>query len=112
MKLLIIDDIIELAPQVEGLAREISRQSPELARQIKRAWPSVLCNAGEAMHRMGRKGTNRFDDAMGESRETYSALRYGVACGFIGNEERALGIIDRVDKVTATLYKLAHRPKR
>ena len=72
----------------------------------------MLCNVGEAMHRMGRKKTNRLDDAMGESRETYSALRYGIRCGFIGNEQRALKTIDQVDKVTATLYKLAHKPKR
>jgi len=107
-RLLIIDEIIELAPVVEGLARTIGRRSPELASQIRRAWPRVACNAGEALRRMGRKTTNRLDDAMGESREVHTALRYAAACGFV---EGAEPVIDRVDKVTATLYKLAHRPR-
>ena len=108
----IIDEIIELAPVVERLAQEIGRHSPELARQIRRAWPLVLCNAGESLHRMGRKTTNRLDDAMGEARETHCALRYGMACGFISDRKRGAQVLDQVDKVTATLYKLAHRPKR
>ncbi|MBW2453582.1 MAG: four helix bundle protein [Deltaproteobacteria bacterium] len=106
-RLRVIDEIIELAPVVEGLARQVSRRSPELANQIRRAWPRVACNAGESLHRMGRKRTNRLDDAMGEARETHTALRYAAACGFITNAEP---VIDRIDKVTATLYKLAHRP--
>ena len=110
-RLRIIDEIIELAPVVERLAREIGRQSPELAKQIRKAWPRVLCNAGESLHRMGRKTTNRLDDAMGEARETHCALRYAIACGFIGDGERADQVADRIDKVTATLYKLAHKPK-
>ena len=106
-KLRVIDDIIELAPVIERLAGQISRHNPELGKQLRRAWPRVLCNAGESLHRMGRKTTNRLDDAMGEAREAHAALRYAAACGFIGNAEQ---VIDQVDKVTATLYKLAHRP--
>jgi four helix bundle protein len=78
--------------------------------QIRRAWPSVLCNAGEAQHRIGRKRNNRLDDAMGESRETHSALRYAERCGFVSDAAEVARVIDQVDKVTATLYKLAHRP--
>jgi len=111
-RLRIIDDIIELAPVVEQLAGDIARHNPELAKQMRRAWPSVLCNAGESLHRMGRKSTNRLDDAMGEARETHCALRYGIACGFIGDTKRAERALDRIDKVTATLYKLAHKPRR
>ena len=110
-RLRIIDDIIELAPIVEGLARDIGRHSPELAKQIRRAWPSVLCNAGESLHRMGRKNINRLDDAMGEARETHCALRYGMACGFVSDGDGAARALDRIDKVTATLYKLAHQPR-
>ena len=106
-RLRVIDDMIELAPVLEKLARQISRRSPELARQLRRAWPRVVCNASESLQRMGRKTTNRLDDAMGEARETHAALRYAAACGFISNAEP---VIDQVDKVTATLYKLAHRP--
>ena len=108
----VIDDIIELAPVVEGLAGDISRHNPELAKQMRRAWPSVLCNAGESLHRMGRKTTNRLDDAMGEARETHCALRYAMACGFVADTKRAERVLDRIDKVTATLYKLAYRRGR
>ena len=107
----VIDEIVELAPVVEGLAKVIGRHSPELSGQLRRAWPRVMCNANEALHRMGGKRTNRLDDAMGEAREAHGVLRYALACNYLEREagEQAL---DRVDKVTATLYKLAHRRRR
>ena len=70
-----------------------------------------MCNVSEALHRMGGKRTNRLDDAMGEAREVHGVLRYALACGFIGGEQPEWAL-DQVDKVTATLYKLAHRRRR
>ena len=104
----VIDEIVALAPVVEGMAKVIGRHSPELCGQLRRAWPRVMCNANEALHRMGGKRTNRLDDAMGEAREAHGVLRYALACGYIAGEQ-AEWALDRVDKVTATLYKLAHR---
>ena len=108
MALRVVDEILELAPVVEALARTISRQNPELAKQLRKAWPRVMCNTNEALHRMGGKRTNRLDDAMGEAREAHGVLRYAIACNFIEGEQ-AEWALDRVDKVTATLHKLAHR---
>ena len=111
-RLRVIDDIIALAPRIEALSQEIARHSPELAKQMRRAWPSVLCNAGESLHRMGRKSSNRLDDAMGEARETHCALRYALACDWLCDSEGAAEVLDRIDKITAVLYKLAHRRPR
>lgn len=107
----VVDEIVELAPVLECQAKRIARHSPELARQLRKAWPRVMCNVNEALHRMGGKRTNRLDDAMGEAREAHGVLRYAMACGFIAGEQPEWAL-DRVDKVTATLYKLAHRRMR
>jgi four helix bundle protein len=104
----IIEEIIELAPVMERYGRVIAPRSPELAKQLRKAWPRVMCNTNEALHRMGGKTTNRLDDAMGEAREAHGVLRYAIACGYIGGEH-AEWALDRVDKVVATLYKLAHK---
>ena len=111
MTLQIIDEVIALAPIIEKLGKQIGRHSRELSGQLRRAWPRVMCNACEAMNRMGAKRTNRFDDAMGESKEAHGILRYAIACEFC-DVPLAVRTLDRVDKVTATLFKLAHRANR
>jgi four helix bundle protein len=108
MGLRVIDEILELAPVMEGLADEMGRKSPAMKAQVKRAWPSVLCNAAEAQHRRGRKSGNAFDNAMGEAREARDAIGYGMRCGWFANRERAEWAWDRADKIVAVLYKLAN----
>src|SRR5262245_47448750 len=107
----VVEEIVELAPVLEAEAKVIARHSPELAKQLRKAWPRVMCNVNEALHRMGGKRTNRLDDAMGEAREAKGVLRYPLACGFIAGKQPEWAL-DRVDKITATLFKLAHRCRR
>ena len=68
-------------------------------------------NVGEAQHRRGAKGHNRFDDAMGEAREAHTGLRMALAFDFV-SKEQAEPVIDKADRIVAILNKLAHRSRR
>ena len=109
MALRILDDIFAVGQELGPVCRQIGRHDSELASQIRRAWVRAGMNAGEAQHRRGMKSVNRFDDAMGEAREAHTGLRMAVAFGFI-RAAQGEPLLDRVDKVVATLFKLAHRP--
>lgn len=75
----VVDEILELAPVIEALGKQIARHNAELARQLRNAWPRVMCNTNEALRRMGGKRTNRLDDAMGEAREAQPGDADGTA---------------------------------
>ncbi len=109
MALRIIDDIIRIGRLINMLCKQIEQHDKELASQTRRAWVRTCMNAGEAQHRRGAKSSNRFDDAMGEGRETFTGLNMALAFGYI-SETPALQVIDEVDRVVATLYNLANKP--
>ena len=56
MALRVIDDIVRVGLEVNGLCRQIARHDGELASQVRRAWVRTGMNAGEAQHRRGAKG--------------------------------------------------------
>ena len=68
-------------------------------------------NAGEAQHRRGAKGQNRFDDAQGEAREAYTGLGMALAFEYV-DEDQCRAVLTEVDRVVAILYKLANRAPR
>jgi len=109
MALRIIGDITRVARDINILCEQIALRDKELSSQIRRAWVRTGMNAGEAQHRLGAKGTNRFDDAMGEAREAHTGLTMALALAYV-SEGLASQVIDQVDRVVAILYKLAHRP--
>ncbi len=110
MALHIINDIFAIGRQLQPLCKQIGRYDKELASQIRRAWVRTGMNAGEAQHRRGAKACNRFDDAMGEAREAHTGLRMALAFDFV-DSARAEPLLDPMDKVVATLYKLSNKPR-
>ncbi len=109
MGLRVMDEIVSLAVDISRVVCETRAHNGELASQLQRAWCRVATNTGEAQLRRGAKGNNRFDDALGEAKETYAALRYAAACQYADiNAE----LLRRVDGVAAVLYCLARRPQR
>ena len=101
----IYSDALEITRLAVALSRTISRQNPGLADQLSRAAISVPLNIAEATGVIGRNKRVRFGTALGSAREVRSCLEIAVVCGFA--EPLDARSEDRLDKVIATLFKLA-----
>ncbi len=106
MKLRIVDDIVEMVARVHALARVVSRQDKDLARQMRRSSASVGLNAGEGLSGRDGNRTARLESAMCSGRETIFALRIAGACGYLEASVSAVEV-DDLDRIVATLYKLS-----
>ena len=111
MQLRILDDIVQTVGTVHPICRVIARQDPDLSRQMKRAINSVGLNAGEGLHARGGNRTVRIESAMTSGREVILGLRIAGAAGYL-EAERVAREVDTLDRIVATLYKLAYRPTR
>jgi four helix bundle protein len=110
MKLRIVDDIVQTVGTIHGLCRVIARHDPDLCKQLKRAVNSVGLNAGEGLAARGGNRTVRIESAMNSGREVIFGLRIAGAAGYL-DAECVAKEVDSVDRIVATLYKLAYRPK-
>lgn len=106
MALRILDDIVQMVARVHAIARKVARFDRDLARQMTRSSASVGLNAGEGLSGRGGTRTARLNDAMCSGRETIMALRIAGACGYVEDALVATET-DTIDRVVATLYKLA-----
>lgn len=109
-KLRILDDVVAMVGRVDRLARVIARGNRELADQLRRASISVGLNAAEGMHARGKKRLAQLDIAMGSGRESIMALRLAGALGLL-EPATVAAETDDLDRIVATLYKLAHRTR-
>jgi four helix bundle protein len=109
MKLRILDDIVETVGTIHRLCRVIARQDPDLSKQLKRAINSVGLNSGEGLFARGGNRTVRIESAMSSGREVILGLRIAGAAGYL-DAERVAREVDALDRIVATLYKLAYRP--
>ena len=109
MKLRILDDIVETVGTIHRLCRIIARQDPDLSKQLKRAINSVGLNSGEGLFARGGNRTVRIESAMSSGREVILGLRIAGAAGYL-DAERVAREVDALDRIVATLYKLAYRP--
>ena len=107
-KLRILDDVVVMVGRVDRLAAVIGRRNRSLADQLRRASMSVGLNAAEGMHARGKKRLSQLDIAMGSGRESIMALRMAGAIGLL-DAETVAAEADDIDRIVATLYKLAHR---
>jgi four helix bundle protein len=110
MQLRIVDDIVRTIGSLHQLVRIIARRDPDLSRQMKRALNSVGLNAGEGLHARGGNRTVRLERAMTIGREVIMALRIAGATGYV-DAERVAREVEAVDRIVATLYKLAYRTR-
>jgi four helix bundle protein len=110
MQLRILDDIVLTAGTLHQLSRVIARQDPELSKQMRKALNSVGLNAGEELSARGGNRTVRIESAMASGREVIMALRIAGAAGYV-DPVRIAREVDTVDRIVATLYKLAYRPR-
>jgi four helix bundle protein len=109
MQLRILDHIVQTVGTIHQLCRVIARQDPDLSKQMKRAINSVGLNAGEGLWARGGNRTVRIESAMASGREVILGLRIAGAAGYL-DSQRVAREVDNVDRIVATLYKLAYRP--
>ncbi len=110
MKLRITDDIIDTIGNLHRLCAVLARRDPDLAKQVRRAINSVGLNAGEGLHAAGGNRTVRLESAMSSGREVIFGLRIAGAAGYL-ETERVAREVDNLDRIVATLYKLAYRSR-
>ena len=108
MKLRIIDDIIETVGRIHQLCRKVSRHDPSLAKQVREAANSIGLNSGEGLYARGGNRTVRIESAMNSGREVMLGLRIAGAAGYLEAAVVA-SEVDTLDRIVATLYKLAYR---
>jgi len=110
MQLRIVEDIIHTIGNIHGVCRVVARQDPDLSKQMKRAINSVGLNSGEGLSARGGNRTVRLESAMASGREVIIGLRIAGAAGYL-DPERVAREVDTLDRIVATLYKLAYRPR-
>lgn len=98
---------IECCVDIGRIAERIARRDRALADQLRRAMASVALNISEGSGSQGRNRNARYFNALGSAREVGTAIEIAVAFGYIREVDAKL--IDRLDRIRATLYRILHR---
>ena len=102
--MLVLNKAMELGVEVREIVLAVKRHDRSLADQMQRSMQSVVLNVCEARHARGKRGTDRFSLAYGEAKELEGALRIASMWGYV---EVGADVMDRVDHVSAMLFKLS-----
>jgi four helix bundle protein len=94
---------IELVREVMPAIREIERNDPDLARQMRRSVMSTPLNIAEGSEQIGKRRGLHYRIALGSARETWSALRVAEAAGYMPAPSPELK--SKFDKVIGTLHR-------
>jgi four helix bundle protein len=76
-----------------------------LADQLRRAAASVPLNVSEGGYSQGKNQRARFHNALGSAAEVRACLDVAEALGYV--EEVSPELRDMIDRIIATLYRLA-----
>ena len=98
-----IDVVRGLRPVVE----RIGRRDSGLADQLRRAATSVPLNINEGAYSLGGNARARFHNALGSAAEVRACLDVAEAMGYVEGVDA--GLRDKLDRVVATLHRLARR---
>ena len=101
----IYDVMIEVMRGLREVVEAIEVHDRDLARQLRRASSSVALNISEGSGSSAGTRRERYRNALGSARETGACLDVAVACGYV--EAVDAGLLDRLDRVRATLVKVA-----
>lgn len=87
------------------VAQAIEGKDRDLGRQLRRAATSVLLNIAEGGGSIAGTRRERYRNALGSARETGACLDAAVALGYVRGVDA--WVLDRLDRVRATLVKVA-----
>jgi four helix bundle protein len=98
---------IQCCAEVGRIAEVVARKDAALADQLRRAMASVALNLSEGAGSQGKLRNSRYFNALGSAREVGTALEVAQAFGYVGAVDATL--LDRLDRIRATLYRILHR---
>jgi len=101
------ESAIRCCTSVGSIANEVARKDSDLANQMRRAMTSVALNISEGGGSQGKNRHARHFNALGSAHEVSTALKVAVAFGYVGSVDEAL--LDDLDRIRATLYRVLHR---
>jgi four helix bundle protein len=94
---------IEVIEGLRPVLAQIEAHDRDLARQLRRAASSVVLNISEGSGSRGGTRRERYHNALGSARETGACLDVAAALGYVENID--VGLLDRLDRVRATLVR-------
>ena len=104
MTLHIYDFVIETIRLFVPILREIEKRDASLADQLRRALASVALNLNEGAGSQRGNRRLRFENACGSSKESRGCYEVAGAFGYV---EIDVALIDRLDRIAATTWRLA-----
>jgi four helix bundle protein len=104
MGLRIYEEALVFAAQMKPVLDRIAVSDSDLARQGRKAVPSIVLNTAEGSRQRAGKGRNRFEDAFGSADESRAILQVSVAMGYIEPQPELVAEALRIANV---LRKLA-----
>ena len=98
---------LEISCAVAPLIGRIARRDPDLAKQIRKALPSIPMNIGEGRRRMGRDRIYHYNVSAGSADEVSTALDYAEAVGYLRRSDIDAAQV-LLDRELAMLWRLTH----
>ena len=96
---------IETLRLIAPLIKQISKHDVDLGRQLRRAASSIALNAAEGAGSTGGNERARFRSAHASTQEVRACLDVAEALDYIDAVDA--GLRDRLDRIAATLFRLA-----
>ena len=99
----VYEDVQVMQGEARALCEAIRSHDANLASQLRRAAQSVALNMAEGMAARGGVRRNAYSIALREARECMAAIDVAGRWGYVRAEA---SVVDRIDKIVATLMRL------
>jgi four helix bundle protein len=101
----ILDIAMDWATEAATVVGEVQGRNARLADQLQRSSLSVVLNLAEGMGAIGKSKIRSYRIALGEMRESVTALEMAFRLGYASR--LGAGSVDRQERIVATLVRLA-----
>jgi len=100
----IYDEMLVMLRELVPMMEVVAKRDASLGDQMRRAAQSVVLNAAEGCDSRGRNASARFQSSLASLREMGACIDVAVIFGYAGMPDAR--VLDRIDKIRATLYRL------